>query len=81
MRGQPNTFRDTWITRTVATPAGTLEYIVFPGPPRFSAAHASTASPIAPADAHRILDQLGDEHASMPYIGDGQISVPPRQPM
>ena len=29
--------------------------------------------PIDPADAHRLLGQVGDEHVTIAYIGDGHV--------
>ena len=45
MRGEPNTFRDNWISHPVATPAGELTYTVFPGSERFIGCtkHTTTA--------------------------------------
>ena len=80
MRGQPNTFRDNWIAHTVATPAGELAFTVFPGDPEpFIGCTRLDGVPIAPADAHRLLAQIGDEHGALAYIGDGRLSVTPRR--
>ena len=82
MRGQPNAFREHWVEHRVVTPSGDLTYMVFggAGTPFFGCTRLDDV-PIAPADAHRLLAQVGDEHAAMAYIGDGGVSVPPRQPM
>ena len=69
MPGQPNKFRESWIDRIVDTPAGRLELTVFPGQPPFFGCTRLDGASIAPGDAHRLLAQVGDEHASMPYIG------------
>jgi hypothetical protein len=69
VRGQSNTFRENWINHIVDTPAGRLELTVFAGQPRFFGCTRLDGVPIAPADAHRLLEQVGDECGSMPYIG------------
>ena len=63
------------------TPAGELTYTLFPGPPPFYGCTQLDGVPIAPVDPHRLLELIGDDHSMMPYIGDGAISVSPRQPM
>ena len=82
MRGQPNRFREHWVEHRVVTPAGELTFTVFgdAGTPFYGCTRLDDV-PIAPADAHRILAQLGHDHAAMGYIGDGGVSVTPRQPM
>ena len=81
MRGQPNTFRESWIDHTVTTPVGELTFTVFPCPPPWFGCTRLDGVPIALADAHCLLEQLGDEHASTPDIGVGSVSVSPRQSM
>ena len=54
---------------------------MFPGPPSFLGCTRLDDVPIAPADARTLLAKAGDEHASMPYIGDGSVNVEPRRPM
>ena len=79
MRGRVHNFREHWVEHRVATPAGELAFIVFPGPPPWLGCTRLDDVPIAPADARRILSQVGDEHAAMAHIGDGAVSVSPRQ--
>jgi hypothetical protein len=81
VRGEPNAFRDNWIAHTVTTPAGELQFTALPGSEPFIGCTKLDGVPIAPADAHRVLEQLGDEHAAMAYIGDGTLIVSPRRPM
>ena len=52
-----------------------------PGPPPFFGCSRLDGKPIAPAEAHRLLEQVGDEHAARPYIGDGPSTVTPRRSM
>ncbi len=61
---------------------GAWRYTVFPGPQPFIGATRLAGTPIAPADAHVRLVELGHEHASVAYMGeDWADHLGPRRPM
>ena len=59
-----------WRQLTVTTPDGELEYTLFPGPQPFIGATRLAGTPIAPADAHVRLVELGHEHAVFDFVGN-----------
>jgi hypothetical protein len=63
-------YRDRWDRRTATTPAGELAYVVCPGPEPFIGSARLDGRPIAPLDAHRVLELLGHADAGLCYLGD-----------
>ena len=76
-------FKQRWQQLTVTTDAGDLEYVVFPGGPApFIGATRLAGEPIAPADAHACLVELGHDHAAFAYMGEEWADhIGPRRPM
>jgi hypothetical protein len=81
MRGDNRRLLDTWRRCEVDTDTGRLEYTVFPGPVPFVGCTRLDGVPIAPTDAQKVLAQLGHEHATMKFMGDGSIRPTPRLSM
>ena len=67
-------FRDPWQDHTVAVDAGTLSYTVFPGPQPFISATSLDGRPLAPVNAHELLEQAGHEHTDLGFIGDNWVA-------